>query len=126
MSGLDDALVDASVGAKIRERRKALGISQMSLAEKLGVTFQQVQKYEKGTNRVSASKLYQIAGILRVELEDLFYIKSSTIEPSKFCSESEVTSFVRTPEGQRLNQAFVNISDERVRRKFIDFLKTLG
>ncbi|NEI71016.1 helix-turn-helix domain-containing protein [Rhizobium lusitanum] len=64
--------VDVTVGANVRRIRVAMGLSQEKLAEQLGVTFQQVQKYEKGTNRISASRLVLIAGALRVDINDLF------------------------------------------------------
>ncbi len=61
--------VEAAIGAKIRNRRRALGITQMELAAELGISYQQLQKYERGTNRVAASRLYLIAKILRVEVQ---------------------------------------------------------
>ena len=63
--------IDIAVGARIRARRKLLGISQQALAERIGLTFQQVQKYERGTNRVSASKLVRIAEVLQTSASDL-------------------------------------------------------
>lgn len=65
--------IDVTVGTRIRARRKLLGMSQEALAKALGVSFQQVQKYEKGTNRVSASTLYAVAKVLGVTSMDFFY-----------------------------------------------------
>ena len=64
--------VDIHVGGRIRAIRKAAGLSQEKLADHLGISFQQVQKYERGTNRISASKLFEAAGLLGVEISDFF------------------------------------------------------
>lgn len=69
---MDDNTIDRAVGAQIRRRRKALGQSQGDLASALGITFQQVQKYEKGANRVSASKLWRIANVQRMGVSEYF------------------------------------------------------
>jgi len=71
-TALNPELVDKHVGLKIRARRKVLGVSQSALADALGLTFQQVQKYERGANRVSASKLFQIAAHLRCDISHFF------------------------------------------------------
>ena len=124
VNGVDDALVDAGVGSRVRERRRALGMSQSTLAERIGVTFQQVQKYEKGLNRISASKLHQISEILGISLIDLFEVPSALngVQPEPV---NEIVSFVRTAEGQRLNNAFVQVSNDRLRRKLIELVQAL-
>ena len=124
LNGVDDAFVDAGVGSKVRERRRTLGMSQSTLAERIGVSFQQIQKYEKGSNRISASKLHQISEILGISLIDLFQVPSTLnrIEPEPV---NEILSFVRTVEGQRLNNAFAQVSNDRLRRKIIELVQTL-
>jgi transcriptional regulator with XRE-family HTH domain len=108
-----------------------LGMSQEKLGENLGITFQQIQKYEKGTNRVGASRLQAIATILGVPVafffEDLpgqeaagnrgFAEDASTAFAIEFCTSAE---------GLQLNRAFVKIADVRVRRKIIELVKTLS
>ena len=84
--------IDKTVGANIRRIREMLGMSQERLAEPIGVTFQQVQKYEKGANRVSASKLYLIATLLRVDITDFFVgledIKTNVTNLPRFSAEA--------------------------------------
>ncbi len=122
---------DIHVGARIRLRRNMLGMSQEKLGESLGITFQQIQKYEKGTNRVGASRLQAIATILGVPVsflfEDLpgqssalgsgFAEDASTVHALEFCSSAE---------GLQLNRSFVKISDPKVRRKIIELIRTLS
>lgn len=74
--------IDLYVGTKIRARRKVLGISQEKLADSLGLTFQQVQKYERGANRVSASKLYETAKTLQVSVSHFFPPEDATEAPN--------------------------------------------
>jgi transcriptional regulator with XRE-family HTH domain len=69
--------IDESLGAAIRSRRLAMGMSQVTLAKKIGVTFQQIQKYEKGANRISARRLYGIANILQITVDDCFDFRSA-------------------------------------------------
>ena len=122
---------DLHVGSRIRLRRNMLGMSQEKLGENLGITFQQIQKYEKGTNRVGASRLQAIATILSVPVafffEDLpgeegtanrgFAEDPSTTFAIDFCTSSE---------GLQLNRAFVRISDLKVRRRIIELVKSLA
>lgn len=116
---------DAEVGARIRSRRKLLGISQSSLGERLGITFQQIQKYEKGTNRVGASRLQGIATLLGTtpaallgEQEDRNAQKSPELEA--------IEKMIGTSEGAALNRAFAKIMDAGVRKSIIDLVKTLA
>ena len=126
-SSEDEALVDAGVGARIREYRRTLGMTQASLAEQIGVTFQQVQRYENGMNRVSASKLHQIAEVLDIELIELFKpLETDTSKDGRLCPSDEVVLFIKTTEGQQLNEAFADISDGLVRRKLVELVQTLA
>ncbi len=109
-----------------------VGMSQEKLGEALGLTFQQVQKYEKGTNRISASKLQHIAKILAVPVE--FFFDGAPVSESaglvSGVAESEsagyVSDFLSTSEGVQLTKAFVRIRDPRVRRRVIDLVSALA
>jgi transcriptional regulator with XRE-family HTH domain len=123
--------IDVHVGSRIRLRRNMLGISQEKLGENLGITFQQVQKYEKGTNRVGASRLQAIASILEVPVSFFFEdAPGQGGEPAKGFAEDNATTyvvdFINSAEGLQLNRAFVRISDPKVRRRIIDLVKTLA
>ncbi|PWJ80970.1 transcriptional regulator [Pseudaminobacter salicylatoxidans] len=121
---------DIYVGSRIRLRRNMLGMSQESLGEQLGITFQQIQKYEKGTNRVGASRLQAISSVLGVPVSfffEEFPSQESTVGRG-FAEESPNfgLDFVTSPEGLQLNRAFVKITDAKVRRKIIELVKTLA
>jgi len=108
-----------------------LGMSQEKLGDNLGITFQQIQKYEKGTNRVGASRLQAIATILNVPpaffFEDLQGHQSGAVEGmAEDASTMSAMDFVTSAEGLQLNRAFVRISDPKVRRRIIDLVKSLG
>ena len=122
---------DVYVGGRIRLRRNMLGMSQEKLGESLGITFQQIQKYEKGTNRVGASRLQAIASILSVPVA-FFFEDAPGAEGGehKGMSEDSSTSFVvdflSSAEGLQLNRAFARISNPKVRRKVIELAKVLA
>lgn len=121
--------VDVHVGARIRERRKELGMSQQSLADALGLTFQQVQKYERGANRVSSSKLWEISRTLHAPVAYFFEHLSLG---GQAASEGEAESpeyqhdFIMTAEGVELARAFPRIADRRVRRQVLDLVRALA
>jgi transcriptional regulator with XRE-family HTH domain len=123
--------VDIHVGSRIRLRRNMLGMSQEKLGESLGITFQQIQKYEKGTNRVGASRLQAIASILNVPVA-FFFEDAPGRETGGLGGLSEdnsttyVVDFLNSPEGLQLNRAFVRINDPKVRRKIVDLIKALA
>ena len=102
--------VDLHVGANVRLRRKAMEISQTDLADALGVSFQQVQKYERGTNRISASRLYDIAVCLGVNVEYFFRGLDVNKEPIAAEGEEIVQEFVRHPRIIRIAKAFQGLS----------------
>lgn len=122
--------IDVHVGGRIRLRRNMLGLSQEKLGEQLGITFQQVQKYEKGTNRVGASRLQAIASIL--EVPPSFFFENAPGAPGAGMEEaadsqtSYVVDFMSSTEGVQLNRAFVRISDPKIRRRIIDLVRTLA
>ena len=121
--------IDSHVGGRIRLRRNMLGMSQERLGESLGITFQQIQKYEKGTNRVGASRLQAIASILEVPVA--FFFEDAPGKPAseglaEENSTTYVVDFLSSTEGLQLNRAFVRIADPKVRRKVIDLVKALA
>lgn len=123
--------IDVHVGLQVRIRRKELKISQEKLAETLGLTFQQVQKYERGANRISASKLYEIARTLRVPIGWFF---EGLTDPSVGRSEDGgdelgqafAHDFLMTQEGVDLANLFPRISQRRVRRRLVDLVRALA
>ena len=121
--------IDVHVGSRIRIQRNLIGMSQEKLGELLGITFQQVQKYEKGTNRVGASRLQAISSILGVPVSFFFEVAPGQEGlAGGFAEESAggVFGFVNTAEGIQLNRAFVRISDPKVRKRILDLIKALG
>jgi transcriptional regulator with XRE-family HTH domain len=106
--------VDAHVGALVRKRRIAIGMSQTTLAEAIGLTFQQVQKYEKGTNRIGASRLSEIANALQVPPTYFFdgAPTAARLVPGKHPSTQFVSDFVVSAEGNKLMKAFVKLQKD--------------
>ena len=121
--------VDRHVGSRVRMRRMLIGMSQEKLGEALGITFQQIQKYEKGTNRIGASRLHQIARVLGVPIEFL-YEGAPQVGGVAGLGESPspayVADFLTTAEGLELMKAFVGIKDARVRRRIVDLVRVLA
>jgi transcriptional regulator with XRE-family HTH domain len=125
--------MDAHVGTRVRLRRMLLGMSQEKLGEHLGLTFQQVQKYEKGVNRIGASRLFDLSRVLGVPVQ-FFYDEapadvSGSPVPAGFGEqpdESYVVEFLSTREGLELNKAFVKIADAKVRRSIVELVRSLG
>ncbi len=122
--------IDIHVGGRVRLRRMMLGMSQEKLGEALGITFQQIQKYEKGTNRVGASRLQHIATVLKVPVSFFFEDAPGTPEEAAGFAEnnshSYVVDFLSSTEGLSLNKSFVRIKDARVRRRIVDLVQTLA
>jgi transcriptional regulator with XRE-family HTH domain len=114
--------VDAHIGARIRMRRLELGISQTALGDHLRLTFQQIQKYEKGTNRVGGSRMAQIASMLGVEVA-YFYPAQDAKGPPVV---SEMDKFLATKDGLVIARAFVRIADPEVRRIIAGFIDQLS
>jgi len=114
----------------VRLRRKMLGLSQEHLANALKLTFQQVQKYERGANRVSASKLYEIARTLQVPLSYFFdgLADPVTAESDEVgeAAHRATTAFLHTPEGLELAAVFPKIAKGRVRRQILDLVRAMA
>ena len=123
--------VDIHVGSRIRMRRRVMGLSQDDLASQLGLTFQQVQKYERGTNRVSASKLFGIAAVLQAPVS---YFFDGLSEPESLggssvrddATETAIRSFLNTTEGLELARRFPLIPKGRLRKQVLELVRALG
>ena len=123
--------IDRHVGARVRMRRLLVSMSQERLGESLGITFQQIQKYEKGANRIGASRLQHISKILGVPVEFFFDgAPSGEIGLATGFGDMPqpnfVSDFMATSEGVQLTRAFVKISDAQVRRRLIDLVEALA
>ena len=122
--------IDIHVGSRVRLRRMMLGMSQEKLGEQLGITFQQIQKYEKGTNRIGASRLQHIAAVLNVPVsfffEDAPGPKPGSDGFEESSSSSYVVDFLSSSEGLQLNKAFVRIKEPQVRKRVVDLVKALA
>ena len=120
---------DKYVGSRVRMRRLMLSMSQEKLGEKLGLTFQQVQKYEKGTNRIGASRLQHIAQILKVPVAFFFEGvsgKQSEDGLSKAAVADYVSDFLSSSDGLALTKAFTNIKDSKLRRRVVDLVEEIA
>lgn len=117
--------VDVHVGALIRSRRKVLGMSQTTLADALGITFQQVQKYEKGSNRVGASRLQQIADILGVSPAH-FFEDAPSHGVSNNVEKDEAVAFIQSHDGLRLARLWMKIGDGKARRQLLGVIELVA
>jgi transcriptional regulator with XRE-family HTH domain len=121
--------IDKYVGSRVRMRRIMLGMSQEKLGEALGLTFQQIQKYEKGTNRVGASRIQQISEILQVPVSFLFEGGPTSNSGDGFTegtSPTYVSDFLATSEGLALTRAFTRIADSKLRRSIVDLVEQIA
>lgn len=125
--------IDAHVGAQVKLRRAVVGMSQTELANRLGITFQQVQKYEKGANRIGASRLYLIAEILNVSVQSFFDGADAVVENAPGAYEGakdeaidKYEEFIRSPGGIDLCKSFVNIDDSAVRKRIVALVKSVS
>jgi transcriptional regulator with XRE-family HTH domain len=118
---------DIYVGSRVRMRRKMLGLSQEKLGEKLGITFQQIQKYEKGTNRVGASRLQAMADAMEVPVS---YFFPDAVDGAQGGLQEEgaafMMDFMSTSEGLDLSRAFTRIQSVKVRRKVVELVRAIA
>jgi transcriptional regulator with XRE-family HTH domain len=124
--------IDVTVGSRVRLRRNMLGLSQEKLGEAIGLTFQQVQKYERGANRIGASRLHELSRVLDVPISFFFddtdpvrapAIPGGFAEPPAEAFESDP---LRKPEAAELIDAYFKITDQTVRRRLLDLAKALA
>ncbi len=125
--------MDVHVGTRLRERRIRLGMSQEQLAESVGLSFQQIQKYERGVNRMGASRLFEMARALGVTLEFFYADGERSLAPSRplhGLAEAGQEPFAELPQTQReaqeLLDAFARIRDKQVRQRLLELVKTLS
>jgi transcriptional regulator with XRE-family HTH domain len=122
--------IDKYVGSRVRMRRLMLRMSQEKLGDELGITFQQVQKYEKGTNRVSASRLQAICQILQVSVPFFFegapQVASGVRKGREAPSPDYVSEFVATSDGLKLIKAFMQIGDASLRRSVVRLVEEVA
>jgi transcriptional regulator with XRE-family HTH domain len=122
--------IDKYVGNRVRMRRIALGLSQTQLGKALGLTFQQVQKYEKGTNRISASRLHRTAEILQVPIEFFFegapHVRGEHPTQTVAASPQFVSDYLASSDGLHLTKAFMQISKARLRRSIVNLVEAIA
>jgi transcriptional regulator with XRE-family HTH domain len=125
--------IDKHVGSRVRMRRMMLGMSQEKLGDALGLTFQQVQKYEKGTNRIGASRLQQIAHILQVPVS--FFFEGAPTGATGVShgggmneapSPAYVSDFLATSDGLSLTKSFMRIKSSKLRRRIVDLVEQIA
>ena len=125
--------IDIHVGSRVRLRRMILGMSQEKLGESLGLTFQQVQKYEKGVNRIGASRLFDLSHVLGVPVQ-FFYeeaphstsVASMALGMAERPAESYVSEFLGSRDGLELNKAFSRIADPKIRRSIVELVRSIS
>jgi transcriptional regulator with XRE-family HTH domain len=121
---------DKHVGQRVRMRRLMLGLSQTKLADALGLTFQQVQKYEKGTNRIGGSRLQHISQILQVPAA--FFFEGAPQARGRHDAQTDapspqyVSDYLATPDGLHLTKAFMQIPDQKLRRSIVNLVEQIA
>jgi transcriptional regulator with XRE-family HTH domain len=119
--------IDTHVGSRVRMRRLILSMSQEKLADAIGLTFQQVQKYEKGTNRMGSSRLVQIANVLKVPVTFFFEgAPGQSKLDGKAQSPAFVSNFLATSDGLALTKAFMRIKDAKLRRSIVKTVEVIA
>ena len=122
--------IDRHVGARVKLRRMILGMSQDALGKALGLTFQQIQKYEKGVNRIGASRLFELSGLLDVPIQFFYDDYGDPASQSPGFAEPDVAEtfmdLVNSPEGVQLCRYFAEIKDTKVKRRVLELVKTIA
>jgi len=120
--------IDKHVGSRVRMRRMILQMSQEKLGDALALTFQQVQKYEKGTNRIGASRMQQIAQVLQVPVSFFFEGAPGACLPGdgEPSSPSFVSDFLASADGLALSRAFTRLKDAKLRRRIVDLVEEIA
>jgi len=122
---------DKHVGNQVRMRRMMLGMSQERLGDALGISFQQVQKYEKGANRIGAGRMQQISNILQAPIE--FFFDGGPVIPghrsaglTEAPTPNYVTDFITSSHGLDLTKAFMRIKDAKLRRCIVNLIEKIA
>lgn len=124
--------IDIHVGGRVRLRRTMLSMSQDKLAEALGLTFQQIQKYEKGVNRIGASRVFEISRVLSVPIQFFFDdFDAGTGRSYGFAEQGSddgmaMMELLNTPEGVQLCKHFASIKDPKIRKRVLELVKSLS
>lgn len=118
--------IDAQVGARVRMHRRMKGLTQEDLGIALGVTFQQIQKYEKGKNRIGAGRLQDIANILRVPVGSFFEDVTADETRCAEFSDIDFANFIGSGEGLALARSFVRINDSGLRRRVVKLVEEIS
>lgn len=124
--------IDVHVGGRVRLRRTMLGMSQDKLADSLGLTFQQIQKYEKGVNRIGASRVFEMARILGVPIQFFFDDYDAETGRSYGFAEADpddgaaMMELLNSPEGVQLCKHFASITDPKIRKRVLELVKSLS
>lgn len=118
--------VDKAIGGRLKNFRQRANFSQTALGKHLGVSFQQVQKYENGTNRISAASLMKIARFLNISIGDLLSAQDQVGKKNAAGTRSDAARFAKSPEGRSLIQGFLAIDDPLLRRHIVGLVKALG
>jgi transcriptional regulator with XRE-family HTH domain len=122
--------IDQHVGSRLRMRRLMLGMSQTQLGDVLGITFRQVQKYEKGANRISASRLHRMSEILQVPVE--FFFEGSPHPRGQHAAQTDtpspqfVSDYLSTLDGLNLTKAFMHIRNAQLRRSIVNLVEAIA
>lgn len=120
-------IIDRKIGQRVRSRRLEIGMSQEKLAELLGVTFQQVQKYEKGVNRIAASRLHDISAALDMPVARFFEgLGANRYGGNSADVEDQIEDVLATPEGAQLIALFASIKNPRVRKRVVELVRALA
>ena len=124
MSAKRATSVDAEVAKRVRAQRTRLGLSQTQVGQKLGVSFQQIQKYERGTNRIGAGRLFQLAAIFNIPIQALF--PQNEQQAGQSSEERDALSdLLLTADGRRLCKAFLQVEDRQVRKQIIALVESV-
>ena len=122
--------IDVHVGARVKLRRTLLGMSQDKLGDALGLTFQQIQKYEKGVNRIGASRIFEISKILDVPIQFLFDDYSGGERHANGFAEGESDAsfmeLLNTPDGVQLCRYYAEIEDPKVKKRVLDLVRAIA
>jgi len=119
--------IDVHVGARVRIRRKVMRMSQEKLGDQLGVTFQQVQKYERGANRIGASRLWKLSEVLEVPVASFYEgLEGRNSDEVKSDKSALVYEFINSTDGVSLAKAILKIKNKAVRRQILELARSLG